>query len=98
MAGEAENVGAVGEDEGGEPGVAGARQGGEVWDGVGGVEDEGGAGGVVHVPGVEQEAGVGHEEGGEIEDEVEDGGGGPCGGALEAGGGLEVEARAGCLE
>lgn len=104
--GEAEDVGAGDEDEGVEAGVevgveagaAGAHPGEEVWDGVVGVED--GVGVVVHVPGVEQEAGVCHEEGEGIGGGVEHGGveGGLCGGALAVAGEAEVEARAGCLE
>lgn len=57
-------------------------------------------GAVVHVPGVEQEVGVWHEEGEGIGGGVEHGGaeGGLRGGALAAAGEAQVEARAGCLE
>lgn len=95
---EAEDVGVGDEDAGVEAGVGGGHPDGEVWDGVEGVED--GVGVVVHVPGVEQEAGVCHEDGEGIGGGVEHGGVevGLCGGALAAEGEAEVEARAGCLE
>lgn len=96
--GEAEGVGAVGEDVEVEAGAEGHHPGGKVWDGLEGVQD--GWGPVEHVLGVEREVGVWHGEGEAIGGAAEREGvaGGLHGGALEVAGEVEVEARAGCLE
>lgn len=101
MDGEAEGVWAgagAGVGVGVGEGAAGVHLGGEVQDEVEGEED--GVGLVVCVPGVEHTVGAGHEEGEGIGGGAEHGGveGGQRGGALAVAGGLQVEARGGCLE